>query len=148
MSFFTGKTAANDNGKRKSIQPEDKQDENSQNTAERRQSERIKIANETVETPTQICPPKRPIEIDLHSPINSSLTTPLCWSKHSALLTDFVGSATSAQASRWTCEQVLEFLKKFGINSLLLERFKHEVNCFYEFAKTGNFQRYFVKLGD
>lgn len=132
MSFFTGKSAANDSVKRKSTQNEDKQQpvDNDQNTSDRKISEKAKSSNESADTSQSSSTiPKRPIESDICLPshVNSSLTTPLCWSKHSALLADIVGSHTSVQTSQWSCEQVVEFLGKFGINSLLLERFKHEV---------------------
>ena len=134
MSFFTGKAAAIDNIKRKSTCNEDKQQatDSDQNTSDRKHSEKTKISNESAveASPSNSTQPKRPTELDicLRSHVNSSLTTPLCWSKHSILLADVVGSHTSVQTSHWTCEEVVEFLAKFGINNLLLERFKHEVN--------------------
>lgn len=60
-------------------------------------------------------------------PTNSNLTTPMCWSKHAALLGDLVGVDTSNQVALWSCDQVLEFLSKFGISKPLLEKFKQEV---------------------
>lgn len=58
---------------------------------------------------------------------NSNVTTPMCWSKHASLLGDLVGADTSNQVARWSSDQVVEFLAKFGVNKLLLEKFKHEV---------------------
>lgn len=63
----------------------------------------------------------------INHPANSNLTTPMCWSKHVALLGDIVGMDTTNQVVSWNCDQVSEFLAKFGINRLLLEKFKQEV---------------------
>ena len=51
----------------------------------------------------------------------------MCWSKHAALLGDVVGIDTSNQVTRWSCDQVMDFLAKFGVNKAMLEKFKQEV---------------------
>ena len=58
---------------------------------------------------------------------NSALVTPLCWSKHAALLSGLVSGATSGQVSKWTSPQVVEFLAKFGLDSRVLDKIKEEV---------------------
>lgn len=63
----------------------------------------------------------------MNYPTNSNLTTPMCWTKHAALLGDMIGVDTSAQVIRWSSDQVADFLTKFGINKLLIEKFKQEV---------------------
>ena len=63
----------------------------------------------------------------INFPTNSNLTTPMCWTKHAELLGDVVGVDTSNQVVRWSCDQVVDFLSKFGVNKAMLERFKQEV---------------------
>lgn len=73
---------------------------------------------------------RRPMQASysmLNNPTNSNLTTPMCWSKHAALLGGLVGTDTTNQVVRWTADQVVDFLAKFGVNKLMLEKFKHEV---------------------
>lgn len=59
---------------------------------------------------------------------NANLVTPLCWSKHAALLGHLVSGATSSEATKWSADQVQTFLAKFGLNSPVLDKFKEEVN--------------------
>jgi hypothetical protein len=60
-------------------------------------------------------------------PTNSNLITPMCWSKHAELLGNVVGVDTTKQVIRWSCDQVVDFLAKFGVHKAMLEKFKHEV---------------------
>lgn len=51
----------------------------------------------------------------------------MCWSKHAELLGNVVGVDTTKQVIRWSCDQVVDFLAKFGVHKAMLEKFKHEV---------------------
>jgi len=62
-----------------------------------------------------------------YSLANTNLTTPLCWSKHAALLQDLVGDETCVAVAKWSLEQVNEFIAKFGTTSAQLDKFKEEV---------------------
>jgi len=59
---------------------------------------------------------------------NANLVTPLCWSKHAALLSDLVDGTTSSEASKWSTNQVRDFLAKFGIAPFHLDKFNGHQN--------------------
>lgn len=61
---------------------------------------------------------------------NTNLTTPLCWSKHASLLSKYIDTETVASVSRWTVQQVVDFLVKFGTAAKELDHFREEVSYF------------------
>ncbi|XP_032779060.2 lethal(3)malignant brain tumor-like protein 3 isoform X2 [Daphnia magna] len=142
LSYFTGKTAASDNVRRKSAVLEDREktngdvphDQSLPATERRRKDEpsRNSLAGQNDQFDTsmscsvQAQKSMQPGYSMMDFPTNSNLTTPMCWSKHAALLGDLVGVDTSNQVALWSCDQVLEFLSKFGISKPLLEKFKQE----------------------
>ena len=74
------------------------------------------------------------------SSVNSNLTTPICWSKHVSLLETLIGDETSDTVAKWSYDQVHDFLTKFGIGTIQLDKFKEEVfmHILYIFAHTCN----------
>lgn len=141
VSYFTGKTAASDSCRRKSVVSEDRERSGGEaghdQASERRQQDdanRSTGRSQHDQMDTSISQNGRPVPSDNHAnyPNNVSLTTPLCWSKHSALLGALIGANTSNQVARWSCEEVVDFLTKFGMSSSLLDKFKNEVRvCCY-----------------
>lgn len=143
ISYFTGKAAASEGGRRKSAVLEERdrgngdvthdqslqvserrQQEDSSRNSSRGHNDQFEASVSCSNLARRSMPPGYSM---VNYPTNSSLITPMCWSKHAALLGDLVGVDTSNQVKRWSCDQVLEFLSKFGVNKLLLDKFKHEV---------------------
>jgi hypothetical protein len=141
ISFFTGKTAASEVVRRKSAPIEERgngdvTNDQSLPVAERKQQE--ESSRNSLGGPNDQLDASMSGSVStkksVHSgysmmnfPANSNLTTPMCWSKHAALLGDVVGIDTSNQVTRWSCDQVMDFLAKFGVNKVMLEKFKQEV---------------------
>lgn len=143
LSYFTGKIAASDSVKRKSTVLEDRDrnngdvahdqslpatertlhDELSRNSLGGHNDQFDASMSCSVEAQKSMQPSYSMTDF----PANSNFTTPMCWSKHAALLGDIVGVETSNHVALWSCDQVLEFLAKFGISKPLLEKFKYEV---------------------
>ncbi|XP_046442575.1 lethal(3)malignant brain tumor-like protein 1 isoform X2 [Daphnia pulex] len=138
ISFFTGKTAASEIVRRKSAPIEgngDVTNDQSLPVAERKQQEessRNSLGGPNDQLDASMSgsvPTKKSVHSGysmMNFPANSNLTTPMCWSKHAALLGDVVGIDTSNQVTRWSCDQVMDFLAKFGVNKVMLEKFKQE----------------------
>ena len=103
---------------------ERRQQENSSRNSSRGQNDQCEAS---VNCSTQA---RRSMQQDysmMNYPTNSNLITPMCWSKHASLLGDLVGVDSSNHVKSWPCDKVLDFLSKFGVNKLLLDKFKYEV---------------------
>ena len=80
ISYFTGKSAPGDVGQRKSGQEDDRRKHIDSGSNSRNQDEHDTTA--AVNCASQA---RQPVVHDFY-PTNANLTTPLCWSKHAALL--------------------------------------------------------------
>lgn len=126
ISYFTGKSAPGEVERRKSGQEEDRHDHERRQNNDSGSNSRNQDEHDATVAVNCSSQARQSVFQDFY-PTNASLTTPLCWSKHAALLGDVVGANTTNDVVKWNFEQVGEFLAKFGIISPLLERFKEEV---------------------
>lgn len=140
MSYFTGKSAATPASKEK-VERVDKEKNGAtvQIKAEvvdgdqQWPEETAQPADSADPAPGLVCSSNNYLQmsrsiLEDYSLTNTNLTTPLCWSKHATLLQNLVGDETCIAVTKWSPEQVNEFISKFGTSSAQLDKFKEEVS--------------------